>query len=47
MLHDSSRSRVTNVVVIDNIPMISEPPQCPFVSPSHFVFATADSVLLL
>ena len=30
MLHSSSRSRVTNVVVIDNIPMISEPPQCPF-----------------
>lgn len=26
MLHNSSRSRVTNVVVIDNIPMISEPP---------------------
>lgn len=33
MLHNSSRSRVTNVVVIDNIPMISETLQCPLVSP--------------
>lgn len=28
MLHNSSRSRVTNVVVIDNIPIISEHSQC-------------------
>ena len=47
MLHHSSRSRVTIVAVIDNIPIIPEHPQCLVILPSCPVSATANLVLLL
>lgn len=46
MSHNSSRSRATNVVVIDNIPICSEHPYRLFVPPGCLRFATADWVLL-
>lgn len=47
MLHNSSRSRVTKVVVIDNIPIVSEHPQYLFVPSGCLLFATADLIVLL
>ncbi len=47
MLHNSSRSRVTNVAVIDNKPIISEHLKCLSVLPHRLAFAAADLALLL
>ena len=47
MLYNSSRSRVTNVAVIDNKPMLSEHLKCLSVLPYRPAFAAADLALLL
>ena len=46
MLHDSSRSRITPVVVTD-MPIISEHSQDLVVLPIYLQFVTANLVLLL
>ena len=47
MLHNSSRSRATNVVLTDNIPIMSEHSPSLFALPGHHVCMTADLVFRL